>query len=317
MSILSRLVQGLSRSARHVTQNLEGLFTGKQTLDDQRLAELEDVLILADLGPKLAQRLAHELRIVRFGKQVSAEDVKEFLAEKLEIILSPVMRSLPNLAEFRQTLSDQPKLPMVILMVGVNGSGKTTTLGKLALHYRQEGGQPLLIAGDTWRAAAVEQLGIWASRAQVPLMAAETGRDASALVYDGLVKARADQRDIVLVDTAGRLQNRDDLMRELAKLVRTCGKAQDSAPHHIWLVLDATTGQNALSQVKIFQELVKVSGLIVTKLDGTARGGVVVALAEQFSIPIYALGVGEGIEDLRPFAAKDFARALVGLDPQG
>lgn len=275
----------------------------RRVLDDQMLESLEDLLIQADLGVETATRVTANIARDLFGKRVSTEELKEALAREIARIMETVARPLPI----------YPQKPQVVLVVGVNGSGKTTTIGKLASQFKAAGKSVVIAAGDTFRAAAVEQLQIWGTRAGVPVLTAPEGSDPASLAFDALTRAQADGADLLMIDTAGRLQNRADLMEELAKIVRVLRKKDPSAPHNTLLVLDATTGQNALLQVEIFRKIADVSGLVMTKLDGTARGGVLVALADKFGLPIHAIGVGEQIDDLAPFDPEDFARALVGL----
>lgn len=298
-----RLTSGLSKSTSALSEGITAIFT-KRKLDQQALDELEELLIAADLGPQLAARLVADFSKNRFGKEVTATEVREALASQIAVILEPVARPF----ELAPALK-----PAVILMVGVNGAGKTTTIGKLALKWKREGKKVLLVAGDTFRAAAVAQLTTWAERAGVDILTGAAGADPAALAYKGFEKAKAEGFDILLIDTAGRLQNKSGLMEELAKIVRVLRKMDEAAPHATLLVLDATSGQNAHSQVKIFSEMVQVNGLIVTKLDGSARGGVLVALAQHHALPVHAIGVGEGIDDLRSFTPTEFARALMGL----
>lgn len=294
----SRLKQGLSRSS----ERLNSVFV-KRLLDDDTLEELEDELIAADLGPAVAERIITKFRETSFGQNVTSEEIRATLAHEISHVLDPV--AVPF-------TPDPEKKPHVVLVVGVNGTGKTTTIGKMAHQYRQEGKSVTLVAGDTFRAAAVEQLQVWGERVGAPVIAGKQGGDAAGLAYDGLKRATEEKTDVLLVDTAGRLHNKNALMEELAKIIRVMKKFDDTAPHSVLLVLDATTGQNAIEQVRVFQELVNVSGLIVTKLDGSARGGIVVALAEKFKLPVHMVGVGEKAEDLRPFSAQDYARGLVG-----
>ncbi|MCG6110911.1 MAG: signal recognition particle-docking protein FtsY [Paracoccus sp.] len=275
----------------------------RRALDDAMLEELEDMLVQADLGVETALRVTANIAEGRMGRRVSSTELKELLAAEIARIMAPVARPLPI----------YPKKPQVVLVVGVNGAGKTTTIGKLASQFRAAGKSVVIAAGDTFRAAAVEQLQVWGQRAGVPVMVAPQGSDPASLAYDAMVRAEAEGADLLMIDTAGRLQNRQDLMEELAKIVRVIRKKDPEAPHNTLLVLDATTGQNALSQVETFQKLADISGLVMTKLDGTARGGVLVALADRFGLPIHAIGVGEQIDDLDAFDAEDFARALVGL----
>jgi fused signal recognition particle receptor len=301
---LSRVRQGLSRSSSRLSQGLTDLFT-KRKLDDAALEELEELLIAADLGVAMAARVTALLAKSRFDQEISAEDIKGALADEIATVLEPVALPLRL---------DPANKPHVVLVVGVNGSGKTTTIGKLAKSFRDQGLSVTLAAGDTFRAAAVEQLKIWGDRTGCPVIAREQGADPAGLAFDALREAQARGDDLLLIDTAGRLQNKADLMAELDKIIRVLKKQDPTVPHDVLLVLDATVGQNAHSQVEIFKDITAVSGLIVTKLDGTARGGVLVALAEKFKLPVHAIGVGEGIDDLRPFEAKAFARSLLGLD---
>ncbi|WP_323008882.1 signal recognition particle-docking protein FtsY [Paracoccus sp. (in: a-proteobacteria)] len=275
----------------------------RRELDDVMLEELEEMLIQADMGVETALRVTANIAEGRMGRRVSATELKELLADEIARIMTPVAKPLPL----------YPKRPQVVLVVGVNGSGKTTTIGKLASQFKAAGKNVVIAAGDTFRAAAVEQLQVWGRRAGVPVMTAPEGADPASLAFDAMIRAEAEGADLLMIDTAGRLQNRQDLMEELAKIVRVIRKKDPSAPHNTLLVLDATTGQNALSQVETFQKLADVSGLVMTKLDGTARGGVLVALADRFGLPIHAIGVGEQIDDLDAFDAREFARALVGL----
>ncbi|WP_062563723.1 signal recognition particle-docking protein FtsY [Paracoccus aminovorans] len=276
----------------------------RRELDDEMLEQLEEMLIQADMGVETALRVTANIAEGRMGRRISATELKELLAAEIARIMAPVARPLPI----------YPKRPQVVLVVGVNGSGKTTTIGKLASQFKAAGKNVVIAAGDTFRAAAVEQLQVWGQRAGVPVMTAPEGSDPASLAFDAMTRAEAEGADLLMIDTAGRLQNRQDLMEELAKIVRVIRKKDPSAPHNTLLVLDATTGQNALSQVETFQKLADVSGLVMNKLDGTARGGVLVALADRFGLPIHAIGVGEQIDDLDAFDARDFARALVGLD---
>ena len=299
-----RLKAGLSRSSGKLGEGISGIFT-KRKLDDQALEELEELLITADLGVTTAARLTANLAKTRFDKEVDPREVREALAEDIAGILEPVAQPLAL---------DPAQKPSVVLVVGVNGSGKTTTIGKLATHYRREGLSVRLAAGDTFRAAAIEQLKIWGERSGCPVVAGKQGADAAGLAFEAVEQAKAAGDDLLLIDTAGRLHNKTELMAELQKVARVIKKVEPAAPHHVVLVLDATTGQNALAQVGTFKDLVEVTGLVVTKLDGSARGGVLVALAEKFGLPVHVIGVGEGAEDFRAFTARDFARALVGLD---
>jgi fused signal recognition particle receptor len=300
---LSRLRDGLAKSTKRVTESITGLFT-KKKLDQETLNELEDALIQADLGVSVAARLVEKLGKERFGKEVTDEEVRAAFADDIAEILQPVAVQLAI---------DPAHKPHVVLVIGVNGSGKTTTIAKLAHLFKGEGKKVMLAAGDTFRAAAVEQLKVWGERAGVPVIAREAGADAAGLAFEALEKARADRYDVLLIDTAGRLHNKTNLMEELAKIVRVIRKLDASAPHSCLLVLDATVGQNAHAQVETFKSMSPVDALVVTKLDGSAKGGVLVALAEKFKLPVVAIGVGEGIDDLRPFEARAFARGLMGL----
>ncbi|MBF9032274.1 signal recognition particle-docking protein FtsY [Rhodobacterales bacterium HKCCE3408] len=286
---------------------LMGRLTGRsgeprRALDDAMLEQLEDLLITADMGVDTATRVTANLAEGHFGRQLSVREIKDLLAQEITRVMEPVARPLPL----------YPKKPQVVLVVGVNGSGKTTTIGKLASQLKAAGKSVVIAAGDTFRAAAVEQLQIWGDRAGVPVMTAPEGADPAALAFDAMTRAEREGADLLMIDTAGRLQNRADLMEELAKIVRVIRKKDPDAPHNTLLVLDATTGQNALSQVEIFQKMADVTGLVMTKLDGTAKGGVLVALADRFGLPIHAIGVGEQIDDLSPFDPEEFARALTG-----
>lgn len=276
----------------------------RRVLDDAMVEELEDLLVQADLGVETALKVTANIAASRFGRRVTTAEIKAALADEIARIMTPVARPMPI----------YPKRPQVVLVVGVNGAGKTTTIGKLASQFRGAGKTVIIAAGDTFRAAAVEQLQVWGERAGVPVMTAPEGSDPASLAFDALARAQAEGADLLLIDTAGRLQNRTDLMEELAKIVRVIRKKDPSAPHNTLLVLDATTGQNALTQVEVFRQIADVSGLIMTKLDGTARGGVLVALADKFGLPIHAIGVGEQIDDLAPFDPAEFAAALTGSD---
>jgi fused signal recognition particle receptor len=300
---LSRLREGLGRSSTKLTTGIVGIFT-KRKLDEAALQELEELLIAADLGPVTAAKLTAGLARTRFNQEVTPEEVRTALAQEIAAILAPAALPL--------TL-DPVRKPHVILVVGVNGTGKTTTIGKLAHRFREDGRRVMLAAGDTFRAAAIEQLKIWGERTGAAVVARETGADAAGLAYDALASARAEGADVLLIDTAGRLHNKADLMAGLQKIIRVLRKLDAEAPHSCLLVLDATTGQNAHQQVDIFRQMTEVTGLVVTKLDGTARGGVVVALAERFKLPVHAIGVGESADDLKPFEAESFARSLMGL----
>ncbi|MEL6465489.1 MAG: signal recognition particle-docking protein FtsY, partial [Pseudomonadota bacterium] len=276
----------------------------RRELDDDMLEQLEELLIAADMGVDTALRVTANMAEGRMGKKLSVREIKELMAQEIARIMEPVAKPLPL----------YPQKPQVVLVVGVNGSGKTTTIGKLASQFRAAGKSVVIAAGDTFRAAAVEQLQVWGERAGVPVLTAPEGTDPASLAFDAMTKAQAEGADLLMIDTAGRLQNRGDLMEELAKIVRVIRKKDETAPHNTMLVLDATTGQNALNQVKVFQEVSDVSGLVMTKLDGTAKGGVLVALADKFGLPIHAIGVGEQIDDLSPFDPEDFAAALTGLE---
>jgi len=300
---LRRLRQGLSRSSSKLGDGIGSIVT-KRKLDDETLEELEELLIAADLGVETASKVIDRLRGTRFAKDVDAESVREALAGIIAEIVGPVAQPLEI---------DTARKPHVVLVVGVNGSGKTTTIGKLAQHHREAGHSVRLAAGDTFRAAAVEQLQIWGERTGCPVTAKDTGADAAGLAYDALEAARANGEDLLLIDTAGRLQNKANLMAELEKIVRVLQKLDPEAPHDVVLVLDATIGQNTVQQVQVFEQLVNVSGLVLTKLDGSARGGVLVQLADGYGLPVHAVGVGETADDLRPFSAEAYARALVGL----
>jgi fused signal recognition particle receptor len=303
-SWLQRLRTGLSRSSTTIARGVTDIFT-KRKLDAASLDDLEDVLIQADLGLAAASRIRDAVGSGRHERGISPDEVKQILADEVERALDPVARPLEI---------DPEKRPFVILVVGVNGSGKTTTIGKLAAKFRAEGKAVLLAAGDTFRAAAIEQLRIWARRTFSAIVERDQGSDAAGLAFDALTKARELKVDVVLMDTAGRLQNRTELMSELEKIIRVMRKVDADAPHAVLLVLDATVGQNALSQVEIFGRTAGVTGLVMTKLDGTARGGILVAIADKFALPIHFIGVGEGVDDLEPFAARDFADAIAGID---
>ncbi len=302
-AFFSRLKQGLARSTEKLASGITAVFT-RRKLDDAALEELEDLLIGADLGTAVAAKIIASFRRTRFGKEVTDEEIKHALADEIAAILAPVAHPL---------IIDRALKPHVVLVVGVNGTGKTTTVGKLAQTYGEQGLRAMLVAGDTFRAAAVEQLQVWGQRTGCTVVAGQADGDAAGLAFDGLSRARAEAIDLLLVDTAGRLHNKSALMGELAKIIRVLRKQDPTAPHSVLLVLDATTGQNAIQQVRVFKDMVAVSGLIVTKLDGSARGGIVVALAEEFALPVHAVGVGEQASDLRPFDPQEFARGLVGI----
>ena len=301
---LGRLRAGLSKSSARLSQGINTIFN-RRRLDEEALAELEELLIASDMGVGVAREVAASLRRTRFNQEVAAEEVRAALAAQITRLVEPVMKPLAL---------DPAKKPFVILVVGVNGSGKTTTIAKLARNYREEGKRVVLAAGDTFRAAAVEQLQIWGERTGCPVVTRPQGSDAAGLAYEALAEAREAAADLLLIDTAGRLHNKAGLMAELQKIVRVLKKLDDTAPHAVLLVLDATVGQNAHAQAETFREMVGVTGIVMTKLDGTAKGGVLVSLAEKYGIPVHALGIGEGAEDLHPFAAEAYARSLVGLE---
>jgi len=302
---LGRLRAGLGKSTSRLADGI-GSILSERKLDAATLGDLEDLLITADLGVETAARLTEQLSNRRFAADVPEAEVRAALANDIAAILEPVARTFDT--------TTQPETgPQVILVVGVNGTGKTTTIGKLAQRLREQGKSVMLAAGDTFRAAAIEQLQLWGERTGATVVAQATGTDPAAVAYDALERARAEHADVLLIDTAGRLHNKADLMAELEKVIRVLRKIDPDVPHEVLLVLDATTGQNAHAQVETFKELVDVSGLIVTKLDGSARGGVIVGLADRFGLPIYAIGVGEGADDLRPFTAQEFADSLLGL----
>ena len=298
-----RLSSGLARSSSALGQGISDLIT-KRKLDSDTLQDFEDVLIRADLGTTVSARIIESLRKGRFEKDIEVEEVRAILAREIEAVLRPVAHPLVIKADHK---------PFVIVMAGVNGAGKTTTIGKLTAKFRQEGRSVLLAAGDTFRAAAIEQLQVWGQRTGAEVMSRPQGADAAGLAFDAATQAREQGTDIVMIDTAGRLQNRTELMAELEKIIRVIKKVDETAPHAVLLVLDATVGQNALSQVDLFKKAAGVTGLVMTKLDGTARGGILVALAEAQGLPVHFIGVGEGIDDLEPFAAEDFAKAIAGL----
>jgi fused signal recognition particle receptor len=303
-SWFQRLTGGLKRTSDSLTGNIAAVFT-KKKLDAETLEQLEDVLIQADLGVEMAMAITEALAKDRYDKEVSEEEVRGVLASEVEKVLSPVAMPLEI---------DASQKPFVILVVGVNGTGKTTTIGKLASGLTGAGKKVTLAAGDTFRAAAIEQLQIWGERTGSPVVTRPAGSDASGLAYDALKQARGDGTDVLIIDTAGRLQNRDELMAELEKIIRVIKKLDEGAPHATLLTLDATTGQNALNQVEVFGQRAGVTGLVMTKLDSTARGGILVAIARKFGLPVHYIGVGEGIDDLEPFEAGDFARAIAGTE---
>ncbi|MEO9970247.1 MAG: signal recognition particle-docking protein FtsY [Hyphomonadaceae bacterium] len=300
----SKLSTGLKRSSSKLSSGITGVFT-KRKLDEDTLEELEDLLIMSDMGTAVARRVTKNIAKDRFEKEITDEEIKSALASEITDIMSP----REQVVDF----SDGPR-PRVVLFVGVNGSGKTTTIGKIASRLQAQGAKAMLVAADTFRAAAIEQLTVWGERAGIPVIAKAPGADAAGLVYEAVEKAKAENFDLVLVDTAGRLQNKTELMSELAKVVRVVQKLDPDAPHDVILVLDATVGQNALSQVEAFRHTAGVTGLVMTKLDGTAKGGVLVAIAEAHALPIHFVGVGERAEDLQPFSAEAYAKALVGLE---
>ncbi len=299
-----RLSGGLKRTSSSLGAAVADLVT-KRKLDRAMLEDIEDVLLRADLGTEVAARIAAAVGVGRYDKSISADDVKSVVATEVEKVLAPVAKPL---------IIDETKKPFVILVVGVNGSGKTTTIGKLAAKLAAEGRKVMLAAGDTFRAAAIEQLKVWGERTKSPVIAGAQGSDSASLAFNALTAAKEAKSDVLLVDTAGRLQNKAVLMNELEKVVRVIKKVDASAPHAVLLVLDATVGQNALSQVEAFHRTAGVTGLVMTKLDGTARGGILVALSEKFKLPVHFIGVGEGIDDLAPFTARDFARAIAGIE---
>jgi fused signal recognition particle receptor len=299
-----RLSSGLKRTSSSLGSAVADLVT-KRKLDRAMLDDIEDVLLRADLGTEVAARIAAAVGVGRYDKAISADDVKTVVAAEVEKVLTPVAKPL---------LIDAAQKPFVILVVGVNGSGKTTTIGKLASKLAAEGRKVMLAAGDTFRAAAIEQLKIWGERTKSPVIAGAQGSDSASLAFNALTAAREGKLDVLLIDTAGRLQNKAELMNELEKVVRVIKKVDASAPHAVLLVLDATVGQNALSQVEAFYRTAGVTGLVMTKLDGTARGGILVALAEKHKLPVHFIGVGEGIDDLAAFTARDFAQAIAGIE---
>jgi fused signal recognition particle receptor len=299
-----RLSGGLKRTSGSLGTAVADLVT-KRKLDRAMLDDIEEVLLRADLGTEVAARIAAAVGVGRYDKAITADDVKGVVATEVEKVLSPVAKPLAI---------DGAQKPFVIVVVGVNGSGKTTTIGKLAAKFASEGRSVMLAAGDTFRAAAIEQLKVWGERTKSPVISGAQGSDSASLAFNALTEAKAQQRDVLLVDTAGRLQNKAELMNELEKVVRVIRKIDASAPHAVLLVLDATVGQNALSQVEAFHRIAGVTGLVMTKLDGTARGGILVALAEKFKLPVHFIGVGEGIDDLAAFTARDFAQAIAGIE---
>lgn len=301
-SFFQRMKEGLSRSTRTLSDGITGIFT-KKKLDREMLDELEELLIAADLGVDTAAAVAEAVGKGRYDKEVSPEEIRTIVAGEIARTLAPVARPF---------VIDAARKPFVVLMVGVNGAGKTTTAAKIAARAKQDGKSVMLAAGDTFRAAAVEQLKVWGERIGAPVVTTKVGGDAAGLAYEALARAREEGTDLLLIDTAGRLQNRADLMAELEKIVRVIRKLDPDAPHATLLVLDATTGQNAVNQVDIFGKTANVTGLVMTKLDGTARGGILVAIASRFGLPVHMIGVGEAIDDLQPFDAESFARAITG-----
>ncbi len=299
-SWFQRLKSGLSKSSKRLNDGITTVFT-KRKLDDDTLQELEDLLIQADLGVDTATRISDRLSASRYNKDISPEEVRNVLASEIEKILEPIAKPL---------VLDNSQTPQVILVVGVNGTGKTTTIGKLAKQFIHQGKRVMLAAGDTFRAAAIEQLKVWGERTGAPVVARDTGADSAGLVFDAFKQAQEGGFDVLLIDTAGRLQNKANLMAELEKVVRVIKKLDNTAPHTVLLVLDATTGQNALQQVDVFGETAGVTGLVMTKLDGTARGGILVAISTKYGLPVHAIGVGEGIDDLQPFEPHEFAQAI-------
>lgn len=301
--LFARLKEGLSKTSTQLTDGVSSIFT-KKKLDDEMLEELENLLISSDLGVSAAARITGELAKNKFDKEVTHEEVREALATDIAATLHPYEKPLTI---------DATERPHIILMTGVNGAGKTTTIGKLASIFKAQGKTVMLAAGDTFRAAAIEQLTVWGERTNTPVIARDVGADAAGLAFDAIKEAQSQNIDVLMIDTAGRLQNKTQLMDELEKIVRVIAKISPDAPHDTVLVLDATVGQNALSQVEVFQKTAGVTGLVMTKMDGTARGGVLVALAEKFGLPIHYIGVGESVEDLQPFSSERFAKALTGL----
>ena len=298
-----RLRHGLTKTSSKLTGGITGVFV-KRKLDDETLEELEDLLIQADLGLDVSARVTGALRKSRYNSDISSEEVREILAQEVEKVLEPVAEPLEI---------DKARKPHVILVAGVNGTGKTTTIGKYASQFNQQGLRVMLAAGDTFRAAAIEQLKIWGERTGSEVVASEPGADAASLAFEAFQRAKREGYDVLIIDTAGRLQNKSALMAELEKIIRVIRKLDRAAPHSVLLTLDATTGQNALSQVEIFDKTAGVTGLVMTKLDGTARGGILVAIANKYGLPVHAIGVGESANDLQSFQARDFARAIAGI----
>ncbi len=304
MSWFDRLKAGLGRSTERLSNGITDLFHNRK-LDQDTLDELEELLIMADMGVATASRLSKALAKNRFDQDITPQEVRAALAGEIATILEPAAKSLEI---------NPAHKPYIVLVCGVNGSGKTTTIGKMAKQFRDQGRSVMLAAGDTFRAAAIEQLQVWGERAGCTVVAREQGGDAASLSFEAVQRAKAENIDVLMIDTAGRLQNKANLMEELMKVVRVIAKQDDTAPHAVMLVIDATVGQNAHNQVEVFKRMVSVTGLVLTKLDGTAKGGVVVGLAEKFQLPVYAVGVGETIDDLHPFDAKTFANNLMGID---
>ncbi|GAK44261.1 signal recognition particle-docking protein FtsY [Tepidicaulis marinus] len=301
-SLFKRMKEGLQRSTQALSEGVSGIFT-KRKLDGETLQELEDLLIMADMGLDQAAAIAEAVGKGRYNKEVSPEEIREILAEEIAAVLAPVEKPFEI---------DSSKKPFIVLVTGVNGSGKTTTIGKIGAKLKAEGKSVMFAAGDTFRAAAIDQLKIWGERIGAPVVETKVGGDAAGLAFEAIDRAKAEGTDVLLIDTAGRLQNKAGLMAELEKVVRVIKKRDPEAPHLSLLVLDATTGQNAINQVEVFKETAGLTGLIMTKLDGTARGGILVALAGRFGLPVHLIGVGEGIDDLQSFNAKNFARAITG-----
>lgn len=299
----TRMKEGLSRSTRAMSDGVTGIFT-KRKLDEETLQDLEDLLITSDLGLDAASEITQAVAKDRYDKEVSPDEVRQILSREIANALTPVEKPF--------NLQSRNK-PNIVLVVGVNGAGKTTTIGKLASKARAEGKSVMLAAGDTFRAAAIEQLGVWGERVGAPVVKTKVGGDAAGLAFEAIERARAEGTDLLLIDTAGRLQNKSDLMAELEKVIRVIRKLDDTAPHETLLVLDATTGQNALNQVEVFAKTAGVTGLVMTKLDGTARGGILVAIARKYGLPVHMIGVGEGIDDLEDFSAVNFANAITGV----
>jgi fused signal recognition particle receptor len=303
-SFFQRMKEGLARSTRNISDGITGIFTRKK-LDRATLDELEELLIAADLGIDTAAAVAEAVGKDRYDKEVTPEEIRAIVASEIAKVLAPVAKPFAI---------DAAKKPFVVLMVGVNGAGKTTTAAKIAARAKRDGKSVMLAAGDTFRAAAVEQLKVWGERIGAPVVTTKVGGDAAGLAYEAFARAKDEKTDLLLIDTAGRLQNKADLMAELEKIVRVIRKLDPEAPHATLLVLDATTGQNAVNQVEIFGKIANVSGLVMTKLDGTARGGILVAIARRFGLPVHLIGIGEGIDDLQPFEADAFARAITGAN---